>query len=66
MENTKKLRIELTELYEKLKRNEIDISKAKAMIAATNVMVKSASLELDYKKVMGDKDKTIPFLETND
>lgn len=63
MKNTTDLRNELIKTFADLKKRKIDTTSAKAMVAVSNSILKSASLEADYNKFLGSKSK-IGFLET--
>ncbi len=63
MKNVTQLRDELSEVFESLKRTEIDVQQAKAMVATTNSMLKSAQLEMEHSKMTGSS-KSIKFLQT--
>jgi len=64
MKNTEELRVMLSDVYDKLSKGEIDIQNAKAIVATSNAILKSAQLEMDHSKMTGNK-KPIKFLETN-
>ena len=64
MKNVSKLRDELSIIFEQLKDNNIDIQQAKAIVATSNAMLKSAQLEMEHCKMTGSS-KTIDFLKTN-
>jgi Na+-transporting NADH:ubiquinone oxidoreductase subunit NqrC len=63
MKNTTELRQELVEVFTKLKTRKIDTGAAKAMVAISNSILKSAGVEADYNKFLGQKD-AIEFLKT--
>ena len=63
MENVAKLRNELSEVFTRLRADEINVSQAKAMVAASNSMLKSAQLEMEHAKMTGSK-RGIAFLTT--
>jgi len=63
MKNTTELRDELVQTFKHLKARQIDIQAAKTMVAVTNSILKSASLEMDHKKMTGDEED-IQFLKT--
>tara|TARA_R110000851_G_C12817022_1_gene539118 strand:- start:40 stop:234 length:195 start_codon:yes stop_codon:yes gene_type:complete len=63
MKNVSKLRDELSIVFEQLKDNKLDIQQAKAIVAASNSMLKSAQLEMEHSKMTGSS-KTIEFLKT--
>ena len=63
MKNVSKLRDELSTVFEQLKDNKLDIQQAKAIVAASNAMLKSAQLEMEHSKMIGSS-KTIEFLKT--
>ena len=63
MKNVSKLRDELSKVFEQLKKNELDIQQAKAIVATSNAMLKSAQLEMEHSKMTGSS-KTIAFLQT--
>jgi len=63
MKNTTDLRNELINVFEDLKKRKIDVGSAKTMVAVSNSILKSASVEADYNKFLGSKDK-IEFLKT--
>lgn len=64
MKNVSKLRIELSKVFEQLKNNELDIQQAKAIVATSNSMLKSAQLEMEHSKMTGSA-KSIGFLRTD-
>jgi len=63
MENVQGLRCELSKVFKQLKNNELDIQQAKAIVATSNSMLKSAQLEMEHSKMTGSA-KSISFLET--
>ncbi len=63
MKNVKKLRLELSKVFDQLKKNELDIQQAKAIVATSNAMLKSAQLEMEHSKMTGSA-KSIDFLAT--
>lgn len=63
MTNTTELRKNLIEVFEDLKKRKIDTAAAKSMVAVSNSILKSASIEADYNKFLGEKN-TIEFLKT--
>lgn len=63
MKNVNNLRNELSKVFEQLKNNEIDIQQAKAIVATSNSMLKSAQLEMEHSKMTGSS-KKIDFLST--
>tara|TARA_R110000764_G_scaffold228165_1_gene318540 strand:- start:717 stop:923 length:207 start_codon:yes stop_codon:yes gene_type:complete len=63
MKNTTDLRDELIAVFSDLKKRKIDVGSAKTMVAVTNSILKSASVEADYNKFLGNKDE-INFLRT--
>lgn len=63
MENTTEVRAELKTLYSDLKQKKVDHKTAKTMVSVTNSMLKSAALEMDHSKMIGDK-REIKFLAT--
>ena len=63
MKNVSKLRTELSKVFEALKNNDIDIQQAKTIVATSNAMLKSAQLEMEHAKMIGEE-KNIKFLET--
>jgi hypothetical protein len=63
MKNVSEMRVELSEIFEGLKKNDLDVKQAKAMVAATNSMLKSALLEMEHSKMIGSS-KEIKFLKT--
>lgn len=63
MKNVSKLRKELSEVFESLKNNELDIQQAKAIVATSNAILKSAQLEMEHSKMTGNE-KNIEFLQT--
>jgi multidrug resistance efflux pump len=63
MKNVSKLRSELSKVFEQLKNSELDIQQAKAIVATSNAMLKSAQLELEHSKMTG-QGKAIEFLTT--
>lgn len=64
MENTSDLRGEMVKVFKDLKNRKIDTKAAKAMVAVSNSIIKSASIEADYNKFLGEK-TPIEFLKTN-
>lgn len=63
MQNTSELRKEMNRIYTELKGRRIDASKAKAFVAISNVILKSAVAENDSNKWLGIK-KQVDFLKT--
>ena len=63
MRNTTELRKELVEVFKNLKARKIDTNAAKTMVAVGNCILKSAALEADYNKFLGQKNG-IGFLVT--
>ena len=63
MKNTTDLRNELIEVFDDLKNRKIDTGSAKSMVALSNSILKSASVEADYNKFLGSKSE-IEFLKT--
>lgn len=63
MNNVSNLRNELSLVFEQLKNNELDIQQAKAIVATSNSMLKSAQLEMEHSKMTGSG-KSIKFLTT--
>lgn len=63
MKNVSNLREELSKVFEKLKNNDLDIQQAKAIVATSNAMLKSAQLEMEHSKMTGSA-KSINFLST--
>ena len=63
MKNTTDLRNELIDVFNDLKKRKIDTGAAKSMVALSNSILKSASIEADYNKFLGNKDQ-IDFLKT--
>jgi len=63
MKNTTDLRTELIDVFNDLKKRKIDTGAAKSMVALSNSILKSASIEADYNKFLGNKDQ-IEFLKT--
>ncbi len=61
MKNVNELRIELSNVFNQLKNNEIEIQQAKTIVATTNAMLKSAQLEMEYSKMIGSS-QVIKFL----
>jgi hypothetical protein len=64
MKNVSNLREELSKVFEQLKNNELDIQQAKAIVATSNAMLKSAQLEMEHSKMTGSA-REIKFLKTN-
>ena len=64
MKNVSNLRNELSKVFEQLKKNELDIQQAKAIVATSNAMLKSAQLEMEHSKMTGSA-KEIDFLSTD-
>ena len=64
MKNVSKLRAELSTVFEQLKNNELDIQQAKAIVATSNAMLKSAQLEMEHSKMTGSS-RSIIFLSTD-
>tara|TARA_R110000744_G_C19072745_1_gene530341 strand:+ start:424 stop:621 length:198 start_codon:yes stop_codon:yes gene_type:complete len=65
MKNVSNLRTELSKVFDQLKKNELDIQQAKAIVATSNAMLKSAQLEMEHSKMTGSA-KSITFLSTDD
>ena len=65
MKNVSNLRTELSKVFDQLKKNELDIQQAKAIVATSNAMLKSAQLEMEHSKMTGSA-KSIEFLSTED
>jgi len=63
MENVSKLRDELSKVFDMLKDSEVDVQQAKAIVATSNAILKSAQLEMEHSKMVGSG-KRIKFLET--
>jgi hypothetical protein len=63
MKNTTDLRNQLIEVLNDLRSRKIDTTAAKSMVALSNSILKSASVEADYNKFLGSKDQ-IDFLKT--
>lgn len=63
MTNTTELRNQLIEVFKDLKKRKIDTTAAKSMVALSNSILKSASVEADYNKFLGEK-SPIDFLKT--
>ena len=63
MENVSKLREEMVEVFKNLKARKIDVHQAKAFVGVSNSILKTASIEADYNKFLGEK-KKIKFLES--
>ena len=63
MKNVTELRIELAEVFKEIKARTLTVQEAKNLIAATNVMMKSATAELEYNKFTEQK-KKIMFYES--
>ena len=63
MKNVKVLREELSAVFDELRRSELDVQQAKAIVATSNAMLKSAQLEMEHSKMTGNK-KSIKFLTT--
>jgi len=63
MKNTTDLRNELVDVFADLKKRKIDTGAAKSMVALSNSILKSASVEADYNKFLGKKSE-IEFLKT--
>tara|TARA_R110002049_G_scaffold178728_1_gene345825 strand:+ start:53 stop:253 length:201 start_codon:yes stop_codon:yes gene_type:complete len=63
MKNTTELREELVQSFNDLKKDKIDVQKAKAFVALSNSMLKSVSTEADYNKFLGKRTE-IDFLKT--
>ena len=53
----------MIEVFKDLKNRKIDTKSAKTMVAVSNCILKSTSIEADYNKFLGRKDK-IDFLES--
>jgi len=65
MKNVSNLRTELSKVFDQLKKNELDIQQAKAIVATSNAMLKSAQLEMEHSKMTGSA-KSIEFLSTDE
>ena len=63
MKNTSELRDEMVQLVSDLREKKVDVQTAKAIVGSTNLVLKSASLELDQNKYLGIR-KPIDFLTT--
>ncbi len=63
MKNVKQLRDELVKVFNGVKDGNIDTTQGKTLVAASNSMLKSAQLELEHSKLVGEI-KKIKFLET--
>ena len=63
MKNTTELRKEMEKLFEKVKNNEIDTTVTKRLVSISNVMLRSASLELEQNKLLKEK-AIVEFLKT--
>lgn len=65
MDNTTELRKQMIEVFNDLKKRKIDTSTAKSFVGVCNSILKTASVEADYNKFLGNK-KEISFLKTPD
>jgi len=63
MKNVTELRNELSNVFGELRKGELDVQQAKAIVATSNAMLKSAQLEMEHSK-MTSSTKTIAFLKT--
>ena len=63
MRNTTDLRNELIIVFNDLKSRKLDTGTAKAFVAISNSILKSASVEADYNKFLSKKEE-IDFLKT--
>ena len=63
MKNVSELREELSKVFTDLKENNMDVQQAKAIVATSNAMLKSAQLEMEHSK-MTNNSKIISFLKT--
>jgi len=63
MKNTTELRDELVKVFDDLKNRKINTASAKSMVALTNSILKSCSVEADYNKFLSKKTE-IEFLKT--
>ncbi len=63
MKNVNELRIELSNVFNQLKNNEIEIQQAKTIVATSNAMLKSAQLEMEHSKMIGSS-QVIEFLKS--
>ena len=63
MKNTEELRQSLALVFNKLMDDDLDVQQAKAIVATSNSILKSAQLEMEYSKKTGS-DKEIKFLKT--
>ena len=63
MDNVSKLREERAIVFEQLKNDELNVQQAKAIVATSNAMLKSAQLEMEHSKMIGSS-KEIKFLKT--
>lgn len=63
MKNVEELRKELDDVFQDVKSGKTNVQIAKALISASNAMLKSAQLELEQNKMTGSK-KEIKFLKT--
>lgn len=63
MRNTTELRNEMVKVFNDLKGRKIDTTSAKTMVLVSNSILKSAAIEADYNKFIGQKTE-IEFLKT--
>ncbi len=51
MKNSRELREEMINLFNQVKNDEIDLKKAKALVGVSNVVLKTAALEMQHNKL---------------
>lgn len=64
IKNVKELREHLTANLEKLVNNEMSMGAAKEHANTAGKIIASLKVELEYRRYVGESNKTIPFLET--
>ncbi len=62
MNHVRDLRKNMVDVFQDVKNDKMEVSKAKALVATSNMIVKTAKLELDHAKFSGSK-KEIKFLK---
>ena len=62
MKNANDLRDNLSTLWDEVKNDQVDIQKAKALVATSNSMLKSAQLQMEQTKMTGEN-KKLSFLD---
>lgn len=62
MKNMTELRTDLCDVYEKLRKGEIEPTKAKEISNVAGKIIKSAATQIEYKNMVQDK-TPMPFMD---